>query len=47
MGRKKTLQYLIKWKGYPDSDNKWVSHEDMSAEDVIREYHKGEARHKS
>ena len=37
-GRKKTLQYLIKWKGYPDSDNEWVSHKDMHAPDAIREY---------
>jgi len=22
-GRRKTLQYLIKWKGYPSSDNTW------------------------
>ena len=37
-GREKTLQYLIKWKGYPDSDNEWVSHEDMHAPDAIRDY---------
>ena len=36
--RRKTLQYLIKWKGYPDSDNEWVSHKDMHAPDAIREY---------
>ena len=22
-GRKKQRQYLVKWKGYPDSDNEW------------------------
>ena len=36
--RRRTLQYLVKWKGYPDSDNKWVNHKDMHALDVIREY---------
>ena len=37
-GRKKTRQYLVKWKGYPDSDNEWVSQKDMSADEAIREY---------
>ena len=36
--RRKTLQYLIKWKGYPDSDNEWVNHKDMHAPDAIRDY---------
>ena len=40
-GRKKTRQYLVKWKGYPDSDNEWVSQEDMSADEAIREYEEG------
>ena len=29
-GRSRRLQYLVKWKGYPDSDNKWVSKDDIS-----------------
>ena len=37
-GRKKKRQYLIKWKGYPDSDNKWVDHADMHAPEAIKEY---------
>ena len=40
-GRKKTRQYLVKWKGYPDSDNEWVSQKDMSADETIREYEEG------
>ena len=40
-GRKKTRQYLVKWKGYPDSDNEWVSQEDMSADKAIWEYEEG------
>jgi hypothetical protein len=36
-GRK--LQYLIAWKGYPDSDNQWVNWDDAEgAEDAIREF---------
>jgi hypothetical protein len=33
------LQYLVKWVGYPDSDNQWVSWDDaLGAEDAIREF---------
>jgi len=35
-GRKR--QYLIKWKGYPDSDNEWVDHKDVHAPEAIREF---------
>jgi len=31
-------QYLIKWKGYLDLDNKWVDHKDIHAPDAIREF---------
>ena len=37
-GRKKKCQYLVKWKGYPDSDNEWVDHGDMNAPEAIQEY---------
>ena len=37
-GRKKKRQYLVRWKGYPDSDNEWVDHEDMHAPEAIKEY---------
>ena len=40
-GRKKTRQYLVKWKGYLDSDNEWVSQKDMSADKAIRGYEEG------
>ena len=36
--RKKKHQYLVKWKGYPDSDNEWVDHADMHAPEAIKEY---------
>ena len=32
-GRK--LQYLVKWKGYPDSDNMWVDKNDVFADDKV------------
>ncbi len=36
--RRCKLQYLVKWKGYLDSDNQWVNKEDIFAEDAIREF---------
>jgi len=40
-GRNRTLQYLIHWKGYPDSDDTWESTADTHAPDLIKAYHKG------
>jgi hypothetical protein len=37
-GRGHKLQYLIKWKGYPDAENQWVNKEDVFAEDTIKEF---------
>jgi hypothetical protein len=37
-GRRRQLQYLVKWEGYPDSDNMWVDKDDIFAEDKIREF---------
>jgi hypothetical protein len=37
-GRRQRLQYLVKWEGYPDSDNMWVDKDDIFAEDKIREF---------
>ena len=37
----RVLQYLIKWKGYPKSDNTWESAADIYASDLICNYHKG------
>jgi hypothetical protein len=33
------LQYLVKWKGFPESDNEWVPLEHMHASEAIQEYH--------
>ena len=37
-GRRKKHQYLVRWKGYPDSDNEWVDHEDMNTPEAIKDY---------
>ncbi len=38
-GRSKHLQYLIKWKGYPESDNSWEPADQVHAPDLIKSYH--------
>jgi len=38
IGRGRKKQYLIKWKGYPDSDNEWVDKQDVHAPEAIREF---------
>src|SRR6266850_6764008 len=40
-GRVRKLQYLIKWKGYPESDNTWEDADQIHAPDLIKLYHKG------
>ena len=32
-------QYLVKWQGYPVSENTWVNAKDLHAPDLLREYH--------
>ena len=39
-GRSRTLQYLIKWKGSPESDNTWEPADQVLAPDLLKEYHK-------
>ena len=38
-GRNHQLQYLIKWKGYPDSDNTWEPASQIHAPDLVKNYH--------
>ena len=40
-GRNRTLQYLIHWKGYPDSNDTWELAADTHAPDLVKAYHKG------
>ena len=37
-GRRRKLQYLVKWKGYPDSENQWVDSTDVFADEAIKEF---------
>jgi len=39
-GHRRQLQYLIKWKGYPSSDNTWEAAEDVHVEDLVKGYHR-------
>ena len=35
------IQYLIQWKGYPDSENSWLPHTQMKyAATLVKEFHK-------
>src|SRR6267142_4992434 len=38
-GRNKKLQYLLEWKGYPESDNMWEPAEQLHAPQLLKEYH--------
>ena len=39
-GRSRCLQYLIKWKGYPESDNTWESATNVHAPELVKAHHK-------
>ena len=39
-GKSKRLQYLIKWRGYPESDNTWEDATDVHAPELTKQYHK-------
>ena len=47
-GHWKKKQYLVKWKGYPDSDNQWLDAKDMeNAQELIAEFHDSNRRLRS
>ena len=37
-GRNRKIQYLVKWTGYPDSDNQWLDSDQVTADEAIREF---------
>ena len=39
-GHRKKVQYLIKWLGYPDSDNQWVDWDQLMADEALANYNK-------
>jgi hypothetical protein len=43
VGHQKALQYLIKWQGYPESDNIWKAATDVHTPDIVKTYHRGRA----
>jgi hypothetical protein len=38
-GRQKKLHYLLKWKGYPKSDNTWEPMDQVHTPQLIKQYH--------
>jgi hypothetical protein len=43
-GRGRKVQYLVKWKGYPDSDNEWVNWDDMNTDEALEDFRKQNPR---
>jgi hypothetical protein len=39
-GRSKCLQYLIKWRGYPESNNTWEDATNVHTPELTKQYHK-------
>ena len=38
MGQGHKTYYLVKWKGYPTSDNSWKPKENVHADELIKEF---------
>eukprot|EP00762_Andalucia_godoyi_P006395 ANDGO_02858.mRNA.1 Retrovirus-related Pol polyprotein from transposon 412 len=36
--RRGRVQYLVKWVGYPDSNNSWVDEEEMNCDDLVADF---------
>jgi RNase H-like domain found in reverse transcriptase/Integrase zinc binding domain/Chromo (CHRromatin Organisation MOdifier) domain len=39
-GKNKKLQYLLKWKGYPEADNTWESEDQLNVPDLLKQYNR-------
>ena len=38
LGRGRKMHYLVKWKGYPTSDNSWEPEKNLKADELIAEF---------
>ena len=47
MGRRRKTYYLVKWKGYPTSDNSWEPWENIHADELIKEFQERRSTNKS
>ena len=41
MGKGRKTHYLVKWKGYPTSDNSWEPEKNLNAKELIAEFKQG------
>ena len=41
---RRKCQYLVKWKGYPSSENSWVAAQDLHAPQLLKDYHDSKGR---
>ncbi len=41
--RSSQQEYLVHWRGYPHSDDSWVSHKDLHAPDLLQQFYSAEA----
>ncbi len=39
-GKSRMLQYFVKWKGYPESNNTWEPVQNIHAPDLLEKYHR-------
>ena len=42
-GRTRKLQYLVHWKGYPNSNDSWIDHKDLHAPELLKEFYTNSA----